>query len=265
MTTPFSGLASALYWREKDPVAMIFAYYDESGEYGSDGTLLNMSIGACVSTREKWERLGVAWRAALEREGLAAFHMPDFEAWVPPFDFRDAEGSRDSERHKRLLNSLLDLMLENIENFAGFAVSGSISIDAARAHRSALEECVVGAVTHAMHDLWRHYRKPINMVFGKQKHFSYAHIMKYIEFYDWGEGHGRIGCVTAGDAASLSQLQAADILAYEMGRAQRDSRPERYPFARLRMGAKKHGIPMTLKWGPIRGTSGDNVASGRAE
>ena len=45
---------------------------------------------------------------------------------------------------------------------------------------------MLAAVTHAIHDLWDHYKRPINLVFGKQKHFGYAKIMKYVELYDWG-------------------------------------------------------------------------------
>jgi hypothetical protein len=33
---------------------MIWAYYDESGEYDKSGNLLNMTIGGCMSTADRW-------------------------------------------------------------------------------------------------------------------------------------------------------------------------------------------------------------------
>jgi hypothetical protein len=235
-------------------------YYDESGEYEQGtGNLLNMSMGGCVAPLDRWKPFGEAWNAALAGEGLTSFHMTDFEAWKAPFDFKMPDGSRDKEKHNRLLNSLLDLMVEHVEHFAGFGNGNLVSSDRSSAHDLALEDCVLAAVTHAVHDLWDHYRRPIDLVFGKQQHFSYAKIMKYVELYDWGEGRGRIGSVSVDEPSRLPELQAADILAYEMAKVQRD-RPTRYPFTRLREAAQARGIPMTLKWGPFTRLSDRVVA-----
>jgi hypothetical protein len=105
-------------------------------------------------------------------------------------------------------------------------------------------------MTHAVHDLWDRYHRPINLIFGKQRHFTYAKIIKYVELYDWGDGRGRVGQVVVDEPRKRPQLQAADILAYEMAKVQRD-RQRRYPFIRLQEQAKARGIPMTLKWGPF--------------
>lgn len=238
---------------------MVWVYYDESGEYDPDGKLVNMSMGGCIATLDHWQQFDTRWNTALAAEGLAEFHMTDFEAWRGPFDFKLPDGSRDKEKHNRVLNSLLDLMVGHVEHFAGFAAGNLISSDTSRAHELALEDCVLAAVTHAVHDLWFRYEKPINLIFGKQRHFSYAKIMKYVELYDWGEGRGRLGHVGVDEPSKLPQLQAADILAFEMSKIQRD-RPERYPFVRLRDACKERGIPLTLKWGPFNRLS-DRVAS----
>jgi hypothetical protein len=123
----------------------------------------------------------------------------------------------------------------------------------------ALEDCVLAAVTHAVHDLWDHYQRPVNLVFSKQRHFSYAKIMKYVELYDWGEDRGRIKTATVAEPIDVPQLQAADILAYEIAKVQRD-RPARYPLTRLLEACKAREIPMTLKWGPFTRIS-DRVAA----
>ena len=81
---------------------MIWGYYDESGEY-ADGKLVNMTIGSCMAPFENWIAFEREWREALAKEGISAFHMTDFEAWVPPFDFKFTDGGRDKEKHNRIL------------------------------------------------------------------------------------------------------------------------------------------------------------------
>jgi hypothetical protein len=246
-----SAIAAGLGWAEQDIVAMVWAYYDESGQYDDRGRLLNMSMGGIVAPLDRWRGFEEKWKLSLAVEGLTAFHMTDFEAWRAPFDFKLPDGARDNERHNRLLKSLLDIMLDHAEAFACFAAGNLISPDTRRAHHLALEDCVVAAVTHVVHDLWDRYGRPCNLVFGKQSHFGYGDVMKYVELYDWGEGRGRIGAVTADEPHRVLQLQAADILAFEVSKAQRDGRPERFPFRYLRDNAKTRGIPFTLKWGPF--------------
>lgn len=230
---------------------MVSAYYDESGQY-ADGKLVNMSIGCCVASSAKWKDFDALWRQALADEGIAdkTFHMTDFEAWKPPFDFTLPNGERDKDKHNRLLNALLDLMVDRIEWFMGFTAGSQIQ-DQARAHFLAMESCVIAGVTHAVHDLWEHYQVPINLIFAKQRHFSMTKIAEVVELYNWGEGVGRIGSLTFSEPQKLPHLQAADLLAFEMSKVQRPDRIERYPFVRLREGAKTRGLEMRLKWGPV--------------
>ncbi|MBV9862079.1 MAG: hypothetical protein JO267_08010 [Alphaproteobacteria bacterium] len=226
---------------------MIWAYYDESGEYDGDGRLLNMSIGGCVSRIEKWDSFKSAWEGALQRDGLQRFHMTDFEAWIPPYDFKCGDGSRDNARHNNILNSLLNMLLDHVEVFCAFSAGNQISGDSKKAHQYAIEDCTSSAISHAVHDLYGLYQQPINLVFAKQQHFSAAKMQEYVDLYDWGDGKGRIKTASVASPSDLPQLEAADILAYEMAREQR-SRPRRYPFTTLLAGCKARKIPMTLKW-----------------
>lgn len=232
---------------------MIWGYYDESGEYNAAGSLLNMTVGGCVSTLDKFRLLDAQWRKALADEGLPpCFHMADFEAWVPPFDFALPDGSRDHAKHKRLLNGLLDTMLAHVECFYGFAAL-TRPVDRSRAHKEYLEDCLLGVVSHATRETWDHYRQPINLVFAKQQHYPELKIENAIRFYDMdAEANRRIKGYAFYPAADVCALQAADILAYEMGRFQRDGRNTRYPFQRMMDAAKAQQIQLTIKWGPIR-------------
>ena len=238
----------AIAWRQREAVAMVWVYYDESGEYGPDGALVNMSVAGCVAPLAVWQAFCPAWQAALAAEGLTAFHMTDFEAWKPPFDFRLPDGARDKAKHNRLLNSLLDVMLNHVRRFVAFAAGCPISAEGKRAHSLAVEDCIGAAIKDAVLAMWPVVGEPLNLVFGEQKHFGYGDVMRYRNFYEWGEAKGRIKTVAMGSPADILPLQAADILAYEMAREQRDGRPRRYPFQRLVDGAEERGLPMTLEW-----------------
>lgn len=247
----FNEIAEALSWRPAEVVLMVWAYYDESGEYDAAGNLVNMSVGGCVSRRENWRRLDAAWSMVLSGEGLSSFHMTDFEAWAPPFDFKLENGDRDKERHNRLLNTLLSLMLDHVDGFYGYAAVSKYE-GYEISHRNGMEDCVGGAVKDVVLRVWQNYEERINLVFGKQNHFPSDWVDKYVKFYDYDGAKNHIGSVSHCDTFSSPPLQTADILAYEVARSQRTDRPERYPFRLLIAGAKERGIPFSLTWGPIR-------------
>ncbi len=258
----FAALAAGLFWPSDAKVLVMWGYYDESGEYDGRGNLLNMTIGGCFASLDRWLSFDAAWRAALTDHGVAYFHMADFEAWQSPFDFKLDSGARDQAKHNRLLNALLDIMLEHVDGFYGF---GAVSIfDPEKpelSHEILMEDCVSGAIKNAVLDVADFYGEPLNLVFGKQKHFGEGKIRKYIDFYDFGEAKGRIKDFTTSEPKSKSPLQAADIFAYEMAHAQRAGRPERYPFQRIVDGCKNTNRKLIMGWGPIRSKRLDLGAS----
>jgi hypothetical protein len=148
-------LRCALGWADAELLLMIWAYFDESGEY-EQGKLTAMTIGGICAPVEKISRLDAAWRAALADEGLTEFHMTDFEAWRPPFDF-EIGGQRDYAKHRRLLSSLLNILIGHAEHLMGFGDVRPVLADPRRAHGAALEGCFVSAMTHVVHDLWSTY------------------------------------------------------------------------------------------------------------
>lgn len=253
MPEGIAALTAGLFWRADAKILAMWGYYDESGEYDGSGNLLNMTIGGCFASLDRWQAFDAAWLAALTDHGLTYFHMTDFEAWKPPFDFTLADGGQDQTKHNRLLNTLLDIMLEHIDGFYGFgAVSMFDPVVPALTHKNLMEDCVGGAIKNAVLDVADFYQQPLNLVFGKQKHFPEGRIRKYIEFYDYGAAEVRIKSFTTADPKDIRPLQAADIFAYEMARAQRAGRPERYPYQRLIDGAKAKSLRMTITWGPVR-------------
>lgn len=231
----------------------MWGYYDESGEYDGSGRLLNMTIGGCFASLDRWQLFGAAWQRALADHGLTYFHMTEFEAWKPPFDFALDSGVRDQAKHNRLLNVLLDIMLEYVDGFYGFGAVSMLDPDKPElTHQILMEDCVGGAIKNAVLDVASFYGEPLNLVFGKQKHFGEGKIRPYIEFYDYGGAEGRIKSFTTAEPKNVQPLQAADIFAYEMAHAQRSGRPERYPWQRIVDDSKRKNRRLIMAWGPLR-------------
>lgn len=244
-----ADLAAGLCWPDGGPILTIWAYYDESGEYApGTGKLLKMTIGGCVSTLDKWKKFEPEWKAVLAAEGLSHFHMTDFERWKAPFDFTLADGTRDKEKHNRLLNNLLDVMAPYIEGYYGFS-SWEIPDDPYKAHKAAMEQCTIGAISHAVKNLHTHYGQSIHLVFAKQRHYPRVG-RQYWQFY-YDRHDARIATATEADANMLPQLQAADVAAYELARRMRVDRPIRYPFKRIQQAVSARGGRLTYQLGPF--------------
>ena len=251
-----AGLFLAPHWA----VVMVWAYYDESGEYtqhDDPGTLLNMSVGGCIAPLDKWESFDAKWKKALDDEGLSFFHMTDFERWCTPFDFKLPNGSRDQKRHNRILNTLLDIMLDHIEWFGGFAATtvllgrpGEPGKSKSIVHGRWLAECIGSAVRHAAVEVAEFYDEKVHLVFGQQEHVSKVNIQKNVDFSNKRTG-GKIAGLTVSDPKCVRPLQAADIWAYEFSKAQRIFfRPPRYPFKKLLNGVQAKGLKISIEWGP---------------
>jgi hypothetical protein len=252
---PFCGmqaLAAGLFWPEDVKVLAIWGYFDESGEHDPDtNRLLNMSVGGVYAPLANWQALETEWRRVLADEGLESFHMAPFEGWRKQFDFRLANGDRDRRRHDRILNALLDLMIEYIDGFYGFGAVSQFDPDQqAVTDRQLLMDCARGVIKSAVLDASEYYGEPVNLVFASQNRLSLDHLQACRAEYDYR--HNAIGDITMKSAASVAPLQCADIFAYEIARAQRINAPDRYPFRRLCDGAGSKGRTFSVQWGPVR-------------
>jgi hypothetical protein len=97
------------------------------------------------------------------------------------------------------------------------------------------------------------YGEPVNLMFARQNRISLDELQRHAADYDYrGE---MIGTITVGSPERYLPLQCADILAYEVSRAQRAGRDERYLMRYLIDGAKRKGGSFTISFGPIRGSA----------
>jgi hypothetical protein len=214
---------------------MLWAYFDESGFHDrASGKLLRLSFGGCMAPCESWSGFDAEWKEALESEHIDCFHMADFEAWRPPFDFKSEDGSRDHERHNRLLNDLLEIIARRSQWAFGFSRNVTI---AGQTFRDTYEWCAIDTIMRLANGSAYRYEDEISVMFARHKDFAQQHLEGYFGLMNYGDA--RLRTIDTDVPSKLCQLQAADIIAYEVSRMERDGIPRRYPIKKLKeLGVK---------------------------
>ena len=210
------------------------AYFDESGD-PADPHVTAFAMGGCIASDEDWRIFDSEWNDALAEAGVSWFHMVDFEH---PARQRSNEffGWNDSKR-RQLLNRLLDIMNRHVTCIG--------TAERLKHPRRALQEYYYShyrtCVTRPA--LFTH-REMVNFVFSRHETVSGKEPQRS-EFTDY---HGlvvrtystrkrwqdRLGSIVVDDPRRVPGLQAADIVAYELGREYSPAAVQRYPMRRLR-------------------------------
>ena len=225
----FAEMAACLSWRPGDMVVMMWAYFDESGYHDKDtGHLKRLSFGGLLASCQAWEGFEADWKAILTPENIECFHMADFEKWKEPFDFKRADGTRDQERHNRILNGLLDVIGRRAPHAFGFTRNVS---KPSKALEDTYEGCIIDTVMHLANASAYRFNDKISIIFARHKDFASPRIEKYFRLMNYGDA--RLGRVGTDTPANLCQLQAADIIGYEISRMDRDGVLKRYPLQKL--------------------------------
>lgn len=215
---------------------MLFGYFDETGIHGPDGALSALTIGGCIASLDAWQAFEIAWQKVLDTEpDVTCFHMSKFEAWKPPYNWLLENGNRDEFRHARFLDALLDAIIKHVKIYIGYT---NLVFDSEVDHFEKLY--VKGIVDLIMHGIKDHHttlgEEKVHWVFAHHHDVKERRIKDYHQILDWaGE---RVADVSVGRPENLLPLQAADLVVYELARAYRDGRRDRYPFKRLREGAQ---------------------------
>jgi hypothetical protein len=182
---------------------MLWAYFDESGfhERGS-GKLLRLSFGGCMALCDAWNGFESEWKAILEPEGIDCFHMADFEAWRPPFDFKIPDGSRDHKRHNRILNSLLDVIARRSPWAFGFSRNVAIL---GQTLRDTYEWCAIDTIMHLARGSAYQYEDEISIIFARHEEFAQVHLERYFGLMN--VGHARLRTVGTDVPSKLCQCE----------------------------------------------------------
>jgi len=81
------------------------------------------------------------------------------------------------------------------------------------------------------------FNDKISIIFARHKDFALHRVEQYFFLMNYGDA--RLGMVGTDSPQNLCELQAADIIGYEVSRMERDGIPRRYPLLRLQeLGCK---------------------------
>jgi hypothetical protein len=202
-------------WR---PLAMLFAYFDESGLNPSERIC---SVAGLVGTEESWRSLAARWKPQLEELGIEHFHMTDCESGHGEF------AGKDDAIRKYAVKQLAGIIAghEVQPVFCAVPWEDWLAIDGPRVDdfkRSypkpfhvAFEHCVQKLVE------WSHVHaddEPIAMMFSEQNEFE-ATAREIFAAYKgsgfWGE---RLASIGFGQMRRFMPLQAADMVAGDINK-----------------------------------------------
>ena len=199
----------------------LWAYFDESGWHAprdEGGRLRKLTVGGCISTFESWECFSLEWADAIAKMDLPYFHMADFEARKrPPYN------TWTDDQRKNRLNALLNILGSKERHCYGFT-------NLARPNdttSSIYERCA--------HDLLIElsmYDEQFAVIFAHHPEYGrHTQLLDLLIKYGMGK---TIRSCTIMLPADTCPLQAADIVAYEISREERELLiPTRYPLKRL--------------------------------
>jgi hypothetical protein len=202
VATAFAELSSGLFWQPSEVIAMLWAYFDESGEHGPSGELRTLTIGGLVAPFEAWQQFEKDWRAALRSEGLSAFHR------------RELGPGRDER--------FLQIITSHVPHALGFTVAAS-QIETA-ASETAYEIGFVDCLLELANISAREDR--VSLVFAKHPEFATYKAERYFRLFEWQDI--RLSSITFQDPRDIAPLQAADLVAHMLRTDEGRTKLERF-------------------------------------
>jgi hypothetical protein len=193
---------------------MLTGYFDESGTH--DDALVT-SVAGIIATTEGWMAFDQAWTKVLAHWGLSYFHMKECAHCTGDFEqFRDNEAGR-----KQLLGLLAIVICQHCEYGCGASVICSDHRQYARDERmgSPYSTACFGCIVLA--DQWMTATEqsgPLDLVLENGCKYS-SDLLRQLEHHERPLGTLRqFGTITLGPKKDSPRLQAADFLAYELGK-----------------------------------------------
>lgn len=188
--TGIAELAAGLFWKPNEIIAMLWAYFDESGEHDrTSGTLTRLTIGGLIAPLTKWQAFEVAWDAALARHNLREFHRREF----------GPEG----------IEEFLKIIAHRVGLVIGFsaAVERGTGRPEYGAYEKGLVDCLVKVANVSQ-------TEKISLVFARHSEFQPTDVRGYFDIVNWGSA--QLGDVVHSNPRDRSPLQAADLVAHSL-------------------------------------------------
>lgn len=208
-------------------IAVLFAYFDESG---TDGLLGHTIISGFVASAQTWGAVQARWRDELARVGVWPFHC--VECVGRNKAYQHFESREQSLEH---LNALAAIVApyDAIPIAASFSGDWKLVVekhedDFAHRYPSAYSFCfeaVVEQLNRYSQRFWD--SEPIAIIFSEQDQYSARAAEVYAHFKHNGEWQNIIHCGYA-DPRRVVPLQVADMISWETRRYlwKRDADPE---------------------------------------
>jgi len=201
--------------------AMLWAYFDESGLHASQqsgGDLRKLTVGGCIADAEAWNQLSVDWSAALSAWELPVFHMAAFENCVAPYDKWTPD-----ERKERL-----NILLEMIGRTKAYCYGVTNIVRRGDNTAKIYERCVYDTFL----GLSMNWNEKFSIIFAHHPEYRRQERL-YAKMIAHGLRAQVVSC-TIERPINVAPLQAADIVAYEICRIEREEgRERRWPLKRL--------------------------------
>jgi hypothetical protein len=198
-------------WRCADTVLLMWNYLDESGEFDEQASpqrLARLTLGGFFAPWEHIEQLCGKWRAALNEECLAEFHMKE----IASDEHRYSEWPL--ERQHRL-NRFVGILCDHAHTFCAYTYNVITPGKAfEEAYEIALNRAMIRAATISDES-----RSRAHIVFAKTQEVSGELIGRYFDRLNWGEYHEGYHVLRSRDEPAL---QAAEIVARGMKRLMQD-------------------------------------------
>jgi Protein of unknown function (DUF3800) len=195
-------------------MVMLTGYMDETG-HSKDGQQRFVGVAGLVAPAENWAAFERKWDEALHVFKLSYFHMKDFASRRKYF-----EGWSEPKR-KKLLGKLLRI----IATTHPFPVGAIVSLDDYRSF-SAADRALMGDPYHfclmgcVYLPAWRTERASpdvrVKIVFGEQTEFRHLAGLLLDDFKQNNASGKRFDPPAFADMKTVVQLQAADLVAYEL-------------------------------------------------
>jgi hypothetical protein len=205
---------------------MLWGFFDESGEHDkATGQLYRLTVGGCWAPFASWEMFSMEWKATLDSFGINVFHMTDFEA--SRGEFEGWNEPEHKERRNSFLNALLDIMKAHISQYVGFS---EIATDGK--FKEAYEANLISMFANSS------FNDNPSIVLARHPDYGPDKMAALVEATERALAHlhFRVNSWAFGEPSKICPLQAADLIAYEFSRADRENefeRPRRYPLRRL--------------------------------
>jgi hypothetical protein len=184
MPSAFAELAAGVCWKPEEMIAMLWAYFDESGDHKQAGTLTRLTIGGLIASADAWKAFDDEWTWALAAKNRRHFHRRDFQV--------------------EEVDTFVRIICRHVGHAVSFSAAGANTYDT---YEKGLVDCLVQAANISAGER-------VSLVFAKHPEFKPVHIQRYYEIVNYGSAQLR--GLAFDDPKEVQPLQAADLIAHSL-------------------------------------------------